>query len=239
MKSFCLRCCGVLLLLGLLAPLSAQHISLTTHTNYIPRVADFSTTPDNQSLGLDLRIFSGGNWAFRLGTRMQGADVYDVFSGAYQIEHQGNDWDDDYDRDDDHDWGNWGDWDDCEEWGSYSSFDTERFDQNYALYAEVGLERHIFLFNEKLDIYPGVYLPIKINQGATLQQALQREELLANAGAILGGSVRLLRIFRVGVELNAGMLETGNAISQGFKEASFAPIKAIPYQTSLTFALAF
>lgn len=241
MKSFSLRCCGFLLLLGLMTPLTAQHFSLTTHTNFVPYVADFSTADVQQSLGLDLRIFSNENWAFRFGTSMQGQNVYDVFNGAYTItrtERTGFDWDeinwddDDWDLDEiDHQIG----YSEC----TYNEFDTERFNEDYTVFAEVGVERHFFLFDEKLDIYPGVYLPIQLNNQTSLQQVLQKDALLNNAGAVLGGSIRLLRIFRVGVELEANMVQTGNAIGQSFREATVAPIKAIPYQTSMTFGLAF
>ncbi|MEL6591953.1 MAG: hypothetical protein AAFQ87_05365 [Bacteroidota bacterium] len=248
MKPLGLRALGLLLFLGVLqsSGLQAQHFSLTTHTNYIPRVADFSNenlNGDNlQTLGLDLRVFRNQRWAFRFGVVMQGENVYNAFSDEYQINVGGSrdfdpdDWDDElgqnpFDEIDPDDW-------DEHEYTCYE-FDYERFAEDYDVMAEFGLERHFFLLNRKLDIYPGVYLPIYLGPETNLQQALSREALMANAGATLGGSLRLLGIFRVGVELDAGFGPTRDALAESFQARNLTPMRTVPYQTSLTFGMAF
>jgi hypothetical protein len=173
------------------------------------------------------------------------ASVYDAFATDYSL------YDDDFDRG--HDWDDWDDWDwddwDDLDWDDLDhrahdtdycpEFDFEAFDEDYDLFAEIGLERHIFLFDGKLDIYPGVYLPILIGSETSMQQILGAEQLRQNAGATLGASVRFLRIFRIGMELDAGFANAANGISQSFREGSLVPFKRIPYQTSMTFGLAF
>lgn len=248
MKSICLRAFGLFLLLGLMqsASLQAQHLSLTTHTNYVPRVADFSSEDlsgnNLQSLGLDLRVFRNEKWAFRFGVAIQGADVYGAFSDDYQVLVEGSGWGDDVDswRDqfpnlDDDDWGE--EWD--EHYFECYEFDSERFAEDYDIMAEIGIERHFFMFDNKLDLYPGVYLPINIGPQTNFQTALSTDQLMANAGAVLGGNIRILRIFRLGFELDAGFQQTSNGISESFKSGSIEPLKAIPYQTSMTFGMSF
>lgn len=248
MKSICLRALGLFLLLGLMQSVSlqAQHISLTTHTNFVPRVVDFSgedlSGNDLQSLGLDLRVFRNEKWAFRFGVSMQGADVYNAFGDDYRVNVGGPDrpdWDDEVR------WqGQIGNSDDFEEeWDDHYyecyEFDYESFGEDYDVMAEIGIERHFFMFDNKIDIYPGVYLPINIGPSTNFQTALSTDQLMANAGAVLGGNVRLLRIFRLGFELDAGFQQASDGISESFKSGSIEPFKAIPYQTSVTLGMSF
>ncbi|MEL7531779.1 MAG: hypothetical protein AAFN10_10745 [Bacteroidota bacterium] len=249
MKSFCLRALGLFFVLGLMqsTSLQAQHLSLTTHTNYVPRVIDLSSEnlsgQDLQTLGLDLRLFRNEKWAFRMGVVIQGQQVYNAFSDDYYYSDGRHD---DFDRDGIDDWrdqfsdlddGDWDDWDD--HYYDCPEFDYERFAEDFDLMAEIGIERHFFMLDKKLDIYPGVYLPINIGPQTDFRTALSTDEMLSNAGAVLGANVRLLRVFRLGIELDAGFQQASNGISESFRSGNIEPFKAIPYQTSITFGMAF
>ena len=240
--------------------LQAQHFSITTHTNSIPRVVDFSdqniTLPNEQNLGLDLRFFSKDKWVLRTGIQLSGANLYDDLAAGFNYydnynysQYNGPDrggwqgWDegeyppfrDEWNWDDDWD----DDWDECE-FNPVSL--QEQFGNDIRVVGEVGIERHIFLMNEKLDIYPGVYVPIWFSAENGIQQTVDdiRSGAIANdVGLTLGASVRVLRIFRIGVEFDGNFSQTWQGITQGIQDGNSGAVRRVPYQTAMTFGLAF
>ncbi|GAB4411991.1 MAG: hypothetical protein OHK0039_17620 [Bacteroidia bacterium] len=105
----------------------------------------------------------------------------------------------------------------------------------------LGLEKHFVIANS-LDIYPGVYVPLIITGDDIINQNYDNIEnggLRAGLGVVLGANLKMFKILRIGVELDATYDNFQQAVWEGVDQKSFAPIKGMQYQPNFTLGLAF
>jgi hypothetical protein len=105
----------------------------------------------------------------------------------------------------------------------------------------LGLEKH-FVLADRLDIYPGVYVPIIVTGDEIIQDNYDNVTgggVRAGLGVLLGANVKLFKIFRVGVEFDAGYDHFKEGVWQAAQNRSFVPIRGINHSTAFTVGLAF
>lgn len=107
--------------------------------------------------------------------------------------------------------------------------------------AVIGLEKHFKV--AMLDVYPGVYVPItKVGDDdiATANlPTIRNNNYHAGLGVLLGANIKMLKIMRVGVEVDATYNNFKTAVWESAESLSFAPMKGINLNTALTVGVAF
>ena len=104
-----------------------------------------------------------------------------------------------------------------------------------------GIEKH-FDLGEAIDIYPGVYVPLIVTGDDKLTSNLENITnggVRSGLGVVLGANVKLLKIFRVGVEFDASYDDFSTGVRTGINELSFIPVKGINHRTAFTVGVAF
>ena len=104
-----------------------------------------------------------------------------------------------------------------------------------------GIEKH-FGLGESIDIYPGVYVPVIVTGDDKLGSNLDNITnggVRSGLGVVLGANVKLLKIFRVGVEFDASYDDFSAGVRSGINELSFIPVKGINHRTAFTVGVAF
>ncbi len=103
----------------------------------------------------------------------------------------------------------------------------------------IGIEKHFKL--AFLDIYPGVYVPLTVVGEDKLTQNLnniQNGTMRAGLGLVGGAQIKLLKIFRVGVEFNATYDNFATAVRQSLDTQSTVPFKGMHTNTALVVGIA-
>jgi hypothetical protein len=117
-----------------------------------------------------------------------------------------------------------------------TNYDARRQD----LKGVFGIEKHFKA--AFLDLYPGVYIPItvvgddKINQNI---QNIQNGTVRAGFGLVGGAQIKILKIFRVGVEFNATYDNFATAVRQSLDTQSTVGFRGMQYNTSFVAGIAF
>ncbi len=105
----------------------------------------------------------------------------------------------------------------------------------------IGLEKHFKI--AMLDIYPGVYVPITRVGDDEIENAnlptIRNNHYHAGLGVLLGANIKLLKVMRVGVEVDAAYNNFKTAVWESAETLSFAPMKGINFNTALTVGVAF
>lgn len=102
-----------------------------------------------------------------------------------------------------------------------------------------GIERHFKV--AFLDIYPGVIVPVTVTGEDKLTQNLnniQNGSMRAGLGLVGGAQIKLLKIFRVGVEFNATYDNFRTAVRQSLDTQSTVPFKGMHYNTAFVVGIA-
>ena len=104
----------------------------------------------------------------------------------------------------------------------------------------IGVEKHFVLANF-LDIYPGVYVPLIVVGEDIISnnyQNISNGNLRSGLGVVMGANIKLLKIFRLGVEFDASYDNFKEGFWQSVDTKSFAPIKGINHTTHFTLGIA-
>ncbi len=104
-----------------------------------------------------------------------------------------------------------------------------------------GLEKH-FILGRWLDIYPGAYIPITVTGDNIIQENFDNingGNIRPGIGVVLGANVRVLKIFRVGVEFDASYDHFKEAVWESTQNQSFVPIRGLNHSTAFTIGVAF
>ncbi|MDX2247416.1 MAG: hypothetical protein SF052_11595 [Bacteroidia bacterium] len=104
-----------------------------------------------------------------------------------------------------------------------------------------GIEKH-FMIGKSLDIYPGAYVPVVIVGDDILTENLDNISnggVRSGLGVVLGANLRVLKIFRVGVEFDATYDDFSTGVRNSVNELSFVPVKGINHNTAFTVGVAF
>lgn len=107
---------------------------------------------------------------------------------------------------------------------------------------EIGLEKHFPLLGNKLDIYPGIYIPITVTGDDVVADNLysfRNGDMRAGLGLNLGANLRLLKILRLGVEFDVTYDSFSSKLGQSADEFSLAPFRGLNYGTAFTLGVAF
>ena len=107
---------------------------------------------------------------------------------------------------------------------------------------EIGLEKHFLLLGKRLDIYPGIYIPITVTGEDVIADNLysfRNGDMRAGLGLNLGANLRLLKILRLGVEFDVTYDNFSSKLGQSAEEFSLAPFRGLNYGTALTLGVAF
>lgn len=119
--------------------------------------------------------------------------------------------------------------------GVATDFQSKRKD----LKGMFGLEWHPTL-GKWMDIYPGMYVPITI-VGEDLINSnindLSNGGFSAGLGALLGFNVKVLKIFRAGVEFDAQYQNFKAATVDAFSNVSLQPYQRMNYTANFTFGV--
>ncbi|MEO0895866.1 MAG: hypothetical protein AAFY71_05680 [Bacteroidota bacterium] len=103
----------------------------------------------------------------------------------------------------------------------------------------LGLEKH-FMLGRKLDIYPGVYIPVVVVGENVVEDNYDNivgGEVRSGLGVLLGANVRLFRILRLGVEFDASYDHFKEAVWESAQTRSFIPVRGINYSTAFTIGI--
>ena len=103
----------------------------------------------------------------------------------------------------------------------------------------VGLEWHPTLVSA-IDIYPGLYVPVTVVGDDLLNTNIDNLAdggFNAGLGAVLGANVKFLKVFRVGVELDARYQNVKEATVGAVNGRSLQPYKGMNYAANLTFGI--
>ncbi|MEZ4777573.1 MAG: hypothetical protein R3D00_30640 [Bacteroidia bacterium] len=104
-----------------------------------------------------------------------------------------------------------------------------------------GIEKH-FMIGKSLDIYPGAYIPVVVVGDDKLSANLDNITnggIRSGLGVVLGANLRVLKIFRVGVEFDATYDDFSTGVRSSVNELSFVPVKGINHNTAFTVGVAF
>ncbi|MEL7530137.1 MAG: hypothetical protein AAFN10_02455 [Bacteroidota bacterium] len=116
-----------------------------------------------------------------------------------------------------------------------TNYDARRQD----LKGTFGIEKH---FNIAfLDVYPGVYIPVTVVGEDKLNnnlQNFQNGQVRAGLGVVGGAQIKLLKIFRVGVEFNATYDNFSTAVRESFNSTSTVPFQKMHYNTNFVVGIA-
>lgn len=116
--------------------------------------------------------------------------------------------------------------------GLSSDFESKRKD----LEGLFGLEWHPTL-GKSIDIYPGLYIPVTVVGDDLINSNLDNltgDGFSAGLGAVIGANVKLLKIFRVGVEFDARYQNFKAATVNAVNEFSLQPYRGMTYTTNFT-----
>lgn len=116
-----------------------------------------------------------------------------------------------------------------------TNYDARRQD----LKGTFGIEKHFNL--AFLDVYPGVYIPITVVGEDKLNnnlQNFQNGQVRAGLGLVGGAQIKLLKIFRVGVEFNATYDNFSTAVRESLNTTSTVPFKGMHYNTNFVVGIA-
>ncbi len=103
-----------------------------------------------------------------------------------------------------------------------------------------GLEKHFML--GPLDVYPGAFIPLVVVGEDNILDAnydnITNGNMRAGLGLLLGANVKFLKIFRLGVELDATYDNFKTGVYQGVNQASFVPVRGINHNVAFTLGIA-
>ena len=105
-----------------------------------------------------------------------------------------------------------------------------------------GVEKHFPILGGKVDIYPGAFVPLTIAGEDVIDANLnniKNGDTRAGLGLVLGANLKLMKIFRVGVEFDATYDNFKNQVWESAEQLSFVPLKGINTQTTFTVGVAF
>lgn len=104
----------------------------------------------------------------------------------------------------------------------------------------LGLEKHFML--GPLDIYPGVFVPIVVAGEEDIlgsnYQSIQKGDMRAGFGVLMGANIRLLKILRLGVEFDATYDNFKEGVWDGIDQRSFVPVRGINPNVAFTLGIA-
>ena len=104
-----------------------------------------------------------------------------------------------------------------------------------------GIEKH-FDLGKAIDIYPGVYIPVIVVGDDKLTNNLDNITnggVRSGLGVVLGANLKVLKIFRLGVEFDASYDDFSAGVRQGVSDLSFVPVRGINHKTAFTVGIAF
>ena len=120
--------------------------------------------------------------------------------------------------------------------GINTSYQAQRQD----LKGVIGLERHFKL--PLVTVYPGIFVPVTVVGEDIVNdnlQNIQNGNVRAGFGVMLGANLRLLKIFRVGVEFDATYDNFRSGVWESVDQLSLVPFKGISHNTSFVVGVAF
>ncbi|MEL6133941.1 MAG: hypothetical protein AAFR59_11310 [Bacteroidota bacterium] len=117
---------------------------------------------------------------------------------------------------------------------------TDYTAQRQDLKGILGIEKHFIVANF-LDIYPGAYIPVVLVGENIVQNNIDNIEnggVRAGLGVLLGANIKVLKIFRIGVEFDASYDHFKEGVAAGFNSGSFVPVRGINHTTNFTLGIA-
>jgi outer membrane protein W len=124
---------------------------------------------------------------------------------------------------------------------SSDSFNTNYEARRRDIKGIVGLERHFTLLSNRLDIYPGIYVPLtfvgeeEITAGNL--QNLSGDDIRAGLGALVGVNLRLFERVLLGVEFDANYDDFDEAVRSTSGDLSQLSVSGISYTTTFTLGI--
>jgi len=117
------------------------------------------------------------------------------------------------------------------------------FRKDYTLI--LGLEKHFHL--PIVDIYPGIFVPIEFVGYETIpvlfeeDLKVENDNVRASLGFLLGANVRVLRVLRLGAEINASYKDVKQKVSTGLNgdKLSELNLKGMRYSVDFVIGIAF
>ncbi|MCI4669074.1 MAG: hypothetical protein MRZ79_13145 [Bacteroidia bacterium] len=105
----------------------------------------------------------------------------------------------------------------------------------------LGVEKH-FMIGNKLDLYPGLFIPVTVVGDNLIQENYDNivgGSVRPGMGVLLGANIKVLKIFRVGVEFDASYDRFKEAVWESAQTRSFVPVAGLNHSTAFTIGVAF